>query len=67
MEYLAVSGTYPEELTEKVNAALIKGYKLQGGISGFSEDKYRNKYVQALYKEIAPKGGERKTRRSKNT
>ena len=68
MEYLAVSGKYAEQLTERVNKALKNGFKLQGGISisTFKGDEYTDTYSQALYKETSG-GGKRKTRHNRKT
>jgi hypothetical protein len=66
MEYLAINASYVDKLNERVNEALKKGYKLQGGISSFNDNKYSSDYSQALYKE-APSGGKRKTRRNRKT
>ena len=66
MEYLAVYGKHADDLTENVNKALKKGYKLQGGISSFKDTVGYDSYSQALYKE-APGGGKRKTRRNRKT
>jgi hypothetical protein len=40
MEYLAVKAITVENLTQQVNEALKKGYKLQGGISSFKDSQY---------------------------
>jgi len=63
MEYLAISAPSAARLNEQVNAALKKGYKLQGGIS-IAAERNDEIYSQALYKE-APGGGKRKTRRNR--
>ena len=63
MEYLAVSAASIVGLNEKVNAALKKGFKLQGGIS-IAAARADEIFSQALYKD-APGGGKRKTRRNR--
>jgi hypothetical protein len=72
MEYLAVYGKHANDLTEKVNNALKKGYKLQGGISSFKDTVGYDSYSQALYKETsgggkASGGAKRKTRHNRKT
>jgi len=59
MEYKAVSGSYAEALTERVNALLKQGFKLQGGVAvGQGSSPLSTYVVQALVKD-AQAGGKR--------